>query len=130
MRVNLLGFGLIQMLGEEGVGSTVCQCGRPGMKPSEYQQRLRISRARELPEFSRDSADWYDAESILESHTHRDPPLNCVAEPSVSDTIADCRASGQGFAALRDFDLANVRFGVKRTCTVVWRRSLRSLMTV
>ena len=70
-------FGLIQMLGEEGVGSTVCQCGRPGMKPSEYsadwydaesileyQQRLRISRARELLEFSRDSADWYDAESI------------------------------------------------------------------
>jgi len=99
------------MLGEEGVGSTVCQCGRPGMKPSEYQQRLRISRARELLEFSRDSADWYDAESILESHTHRDPPLNCVAEPSVSDSIADCRASGQGFAALRDFDLANVLFG-------------------
>src|SRR5262249_58951723 len=28
MRVNLLGFGLIQMLEEEGVGSTVCQCGR------------------------------------------------------------------------------------------------------
>src|SRR5262249_41090036 len=77
------------MLGEEGVGSTVCQCGRPGMKPSEYQQRLRISRARELLELSRDSTDWYDAESILESHTHRDPPLNCVAEPGVSDSIAD-----------------------------------------
>src|SRR5215831_7337856 len=89
------------MLGEEGVGSTVCQCGRPDMKPSEYQQRLRISRARGLLEFSRDSADWYDAESILESHTHRDPPLNCVAEPSVSDSIAACRASGQGFAALQ-----------------------------
>src|SRR5262249_1001848 len=90
------------MLGEEGVGSTVCQCGRPGMKASEYQQRLRISRARELPELSGDSADWYDAKSILESHTHRDPPLNCVAGPSVS-SIADCRASGQGFAALREF---------------------------
>src|SRR5262249_36003648 len=99
------------MLGEEGVGSTVCQCGRPGMKPSEYQQRLRISRARGLLEFSRDSADWYDAESILESHTHRDPPLNCVAEPSVSDSLADCRASGQGIAALRDFSPGFVRFG-------------------
>jgi len=91
------------MLGEEGVGSTVCQCGRPGMKPSEYQQRLRISRARELLEFSRDSADWYDAESILESHTHRD------AEPSVSDSIADCRASSQEFAALQDFSPGFVR---------------------
>ena len=31
-----------------------------------------------------------------EPHTHINPPLNCVAEPSVSDSITDCRVSVRG----------------------------------
>src|SRR5262249_29663934 len=72
--------------------------------PSEYQQRLRISRARELLELSRDSADWYDAESILESYTHRDPPLNCVAEPSVSDNAGFHLVTRSHHASIHTFD--------------------------
>src|SRR5262245_60643980 len=44
------------------------------------------------------------------------------AAPSQSDSIAEWRASGQGFAALRDFDLVFVRLG---SDSVIWRLSPR-----
>jgi hypothetical protein len=52
---------------------------------------------------------------VVDVYVQMPDPLNCVAEPSGGDSIADCPVSGQGFAALRDFDFANVRFGQRRS---------------